>query len=37
MIGSIQVRDFAKTFMNEFKYLLNNNDKNYIKKNKENK
>ena len=30
MIGSIQVRDLAKTFMNQFKYLLNNNDKDKI-------
>ena len=37
MIGSIQVRDLAKTFMNQFKYLLNNNDKDKININKEEK
>ena len=37
MIGSVQVRDFAKTFMSQFKYLLNKNDKNNIKINKKEK
>ena len=37
ILGSIQVRDYAKKFMNQFKYLLNKVDKKNIKKNKEDK
>ena len=37
ILGSIQVRDFAKKFMNQFKYLLNQSDIKNIKKNKADK